>query len=438
VRVPNLDRLDDTRGSTEDRGGDSSADKLEIVDLPNVSDAFSLEPEGRRNAVLAREPEPLAPRLERPERPERPERARPERFERLERFERFERSARSSPLTPIAVGLVALAGVVFITVTLLNTIHGRFASQTEAPLVAQREDRARTSVPTPIPEQLRANAAVPSVDEPPAPPSKAAPAPPSPASASVVAGPAAPVRMPDRQTAQRVEQPRPARSDPPISGVLPALTTAAQPAQRRPESLEAPAAVPAGTTGVRPGESREGPSIAAPSVSTLGTAPAALPPSREPAADTLVATGAARGPVVAAAPEATLKPIPAAAAPAPPAVASAAAAARVDGYRAAVEQVLERYESAFSSLDAQQAKAVWPRVNERNLQRAFDSLEQQEFDLGRCDITVAAPRALALCNGTARYTPRMGDRRMRTESRQWTIRLRQEEQAWTVESVESR
>jgi hypothetical protein len=77
-------------------------------------------------------------------------------------------------------------------------------------------------------------------------------------------------------------------------------------------------------------------------------------------------------------------------------------------------------------------------VNQRNLQRAFDSLEQQEFDLGTCDITVAAPRALAQCNGTARYTPRMGDRRMRTESRQWTIRLRQDEQAWTVESVESR
>ena len=436
MRVPNLDRLDDTRRSTEDRAGDSSADKLEIVDLPNVSDSFSLdafalEPEGRRNAVPAREPEPLAPRLERTERFERPER--PERFERPERPERPERSS----FTPIAVGLLALAGVVFITVTLLNTVHGRFASQTEAPLVAQREDPAGTSVPTPIPEQFRANATVPSVDEPPA-PNKAAPAAPSPASASVVAGPAAPVRIPDRQAAQPVEQPRPTRSNPPITGVSPALTTAAQPAQRRPESLEAPAAVPAGTTGVRLSESREGPSIAAPSVSTLGTAPAALPPSREPAADTLVATGAARGPVVAAAPEATLKPIPAAAAPAPPANASAAAAARVDGYRSAVEQVLERYESAFSSLDAQRAKAVWPRVNQRNLQRAFDSLEQQEFDLGTCDITVAAPRALALCNGTARYTPRMGDRRMRTESRQWTIRLRQDEQAWIVESVESR
>jgi hypothetical protein len=100
--------------------------------------------------------------------------------------------------------------------------------------------------------------------------------------------------------------------------------------------------------------------------------------------------------------------------------------------------VLERYESAFSALDAGRAKAVWPGVNERNLARAFESLEQQEFDLGSCEITVTAPRAVASCSGTARYTPRMGNRRMRTESRKWTFMLESKGETWSIASVDSR
>ena len=103
-----------------------------------------------------------------------------------------------------------------------------------------------------------------------------------------------------------------------------------------------------------------------------------------------------------------------------------------------VESVLGRYARAFSALDAGRAKAVWPGVNERNLERAFDTLEQQEFDLGACEITVLPPQATALCDGTARYTPKVGNRRMRTESRRWTFRLRQSGQDWAIESVDSR
>lgn len=103
-----------------------------------------------------------------------------------------------------------------------------------------------------------------------------------------------------------------------------------------------------------------------------------------------------------------------------------------------MESVLGRYANAFSALDATGAKAVWPSVNQRNLQRAFDSLEQQEFDLGACDITVLPPRALALCNGTARYMPKIGNRKPRTESRRWTFTLRQNGQEWAIENVDSR
>jgi len=103
-----------------------------------------------------------------------------------------------------------------------------------------------------------------------------------------------------------------------------------------------------------------------------------------------------------------------------------------------VESVLGRYASAFSSLDAQGAKAVWPSVNQRNLERAFGNLEEQEFNLGSCDIMVLPPRALAQCSGSARYTPKEGNRRERTESRHWTFRLAQSGQDWSIESVESR
>ena len=111
---------------------------------------------------------------------------------------------------------------------------------------------------------------------------------------------------------------------------------------------------------------------------------------------------------------------------------------RVATQRAAVEAVLGQYASAFSALDAGRAKAVWPTVNQKNLERAFDSLEEQEFDLGTCDITVLAPHAMALCAGSARYVPKVGNRKARTESRRWSFSLRQTGEDWAIESVNLR
>jgi hypothetical protein len=93
---------------------------------------------------------------------------------------------------------------------------------------------------------------------------------------------------------------------------------------------------------------------------------------------------------------------------------------------------------AFSMLDVRRAKSVWPGVNERNLERAFDSLESQEFNLGECDIAVTLPRAVATCNGSARYVPKVGTRTLRSEPRRWTFRLQQRGQDWSIESVDAR
>lgn len=130
---------------------------------------------------------------------------------------------------------------------------------------------------------------------------------------------------------------------------------------------------------------------------------------------------------------------PAAAVTPPPASPTLAAPpARGTAERAAVEAVLGQYASAFTALDARRAKAVWPTVNQKNLERAFDSLEEQVFDLGECDITVLPPRALALCDGTARYTPKVGNRKPRTEARRWSFALRQTGPDWAIENVNLR
>ena len=175
------------------------------------------------------------------------------------------------------------------------------------------------------------------------------------------------------------------------------------------------------------------PSVAAPAPVTAAPPPVtAPPPVAAPLVTASAATASPAAVTAAAAPAAS--PLPA---PPPPPAPPAPAASRVDTQRSAVQSVLGRYASAFSTLDASRAKAVWPTVNQRNLERAFDGLEQQQFDLGECDIMVLPPRALASCDGTARYTPKVGNRRARTESRRWTFRLRQNADEWTIENVQS-
>ncbi len=144
---------------------------------------------------------------------------------------------------------------------------------------------------------------------------------------------------------------------------------------------------------------------------------------------------------------AVVAPPPAAIPPAPPATVAADSGApaspllpstRVVAPSTAIESVLDRYALAFSMLDVRRAKTVWPGVNERNLERAFGSLEMQEFDLGACDIAVTPPRAVATCNGSARYVPKVGTRNVRSESRRWTFRLQQRGQDWSIDSVDTR
>jgi hypothetical protein len=122
----------------------------------------------------------------------------------------------------------------------------------------------------------------------------------------------------------------------------------------------------------------------------------------------------------------------------PAAAASAAVIAppRADENR--VAQVLNRYASAYGSLDASAAHAVWPSVDERALARAFSSLQSQTVSFDTCDINVVGTTANASCRGHASYVAKVGSREPRSEARTWNFALRRGGDGWTIENAEAR
>ena len=101
-----------------------------------------------------------------------------------------------------------------------------------------------------------------------------------------------------------------------------------------------------------------------------------------------------------------------------------------------VRAVLGRYQTAFSHLDASQAKAIWPSVDEKALGRAFGQLERQEVVLQGCDVMVAGQRAAAACRGQSSYVPRVGNKAARVEARRWAFTLRKIGESWIIEAVD--
>jgi len=117
---------------------------------------------------------------------------------------------------------------------------------------------------------------------------------------------------------------------------------------------------------------------------------------------------------------------------------SAASAGTLTSETRAVALALNRYQNAFSELDANAAHAVWPSVDVKALARAFDQLETQTFDLEGCDITVSGARAEADCAGNARYVRKVGNKALRVEPRRWHFTLRQTNDQWLIDAVNAR
>jgi hypothetical protein len=131
-------------------------------------------------------------------------------------------------------------------------------------------------------------------------------------------------------------------------------------------------------------------------------------------------------PVPATIVELTEEPSPVAATPLPP--------ARKDE-EALVQQVLQRYRSAYDGLDARSARDVWPAVNQAALARAFDGLESQNLTFDACNVQLQGEVATATCRGSARYVPKVGSRSPRTEPRVWNFALRKNGTDWKIETA---
>ena len=96
-----------------------------------------------------------------------------------------------------------------------------------------------------------------------------------------------------------------------------------------------------------------------------------------------------------------------------------------------VRRVLFDYKRAYDQLDVQAAKAVWPSLDDRKLQRAFRQLDGQELRFARCGVSVNGQDANARCQGDATYRPKVGSRVHLTE-REWTFSLARANDRWQI------
>jgi hypothetical protein len=123
------------------------------------------------------------------------------------------------------------------------------------------------------------------------------------------------------------------------------------------------------------------------------------------------------------------------AAPHPPAVRAAPAEATPE---AGIRSVLQRYEDAYDRLDVAAAAALWPSLDRAALRRRFDSLASQDVSLDRCEIAAAAARGSAVCVGTLRYRPSVGNRVERTDRITWTFDLARTGADWRIDRLRAR
>ncbi|MGH9309710.1 MAG: hypothetical protein ACRD1U_10075, partial [Vicinamibacterales bacterium] len=100
-----------------------------------------------------------------------------------------------------------------------------------------------------------------------------------------------------------------------------------------------------------------------------------------------------------------------------------------------VRQAVEKYTRAYERLDVRAAKAVWPSLDERELERAFHGLEAQQIRMSCGRISITGRDANARCSGDATYRPKVGSRVMRLTKREWTFNLSRSDSGWQIADV---
>jgi hypothetical protein len=97
-----------------------------------------------------------------------------------------------------------------------------------------------------------------------------------------------------------------------------------------------------------------------------------------------------------------------------------------------VRRVLQDYRRAYEELDVRAAKALWPSVDERALEKAFRQIQTQQVRLGDCGVSVSGQGANARCQVDATYRPKVGSRVVRLPAGLWTFNLARDNDRWQI------
>ena len=102
-----------------------------------------------------------------------------------------------------------------------------------------------------------------------------------------------------------------------------------------------------------------------------------------------------------------------------------------------VRDILTRWRTAYSQLDARAAKGVYPGLDQRALERAFQNLKSQDVRFDHCELKLRDESAQAECVGRATYVPRIGSQTPITAPRAWRFDLKLDDRGWTIASARS-
>jgi hypothetical protein len=116
-------------------------------------------------------------------------------------------------------------------------------------------------------------------------------------------------------------------------------------------------------------------------------------------------------------------------APATPAIDSAAELRKQEEI---VRRVLLDYARAYERLDVKAAKAIRPSINDRELARAFQQIEEQQVHFSSCGVSITDRDANARCRGKASFRPKVGSRVMRVPKGEWTFSLARHNDRWQI------
>jgi hypothetical protein len=96
--------------------------------------------------------------------------------------------------------------------------------------------------------------------------------------------------------------------------------------------------------------------------------------------------------------------------------------------------VLREYSRAYERLDVRATKALYPSIDDRRLQRAFQELEGQEVRFSSCGVSISSSGAgaNARCRVDATYRPKVGSRVVRAIDREWTFSLSRDGSNWQI------